>query len=750
MHGVCVHTGTCAPASVFHLSICCHHRCRHDAALIVSQPCRLQPERALDLLDAAFKLEGAADNALVHFVAGNAHAALGLHAAAAAAFRRAAALTAGAEPGSTRHQLNVTATENLLLEAERVLPPSWLPALHDMPRLAALQAGIARALESAAAASLAAAPSSLKPARVLVLGGLGVEAVLAAKAGAASVAALCLGNPLGAELTAQLAADSACAAGVVAPATAVGQLAGQPPFDLVVLADALGSSVDWLALRRQLAVAAPLLAPHAVLLPHAVRLRGFLAHCPAAVALNEVRWACFGCDSLARVAERPAARPHAWLSPCLSTSAASAAADSPAPCACPALQVDVPLLRADTGGLDLAPANRLLPRPTRSVLLPTQPHTHLTATATLLTVPLASLLPQTCGGSGSSDKLLAESVAELPIVAAGNADALAWWLEQELVPASHGTSQGAPLLSADPHGWSPQDAQLLPHIWQRLQFLDRRQLAPGQAVQVRCCLGKAASSSKSSAVDPAAAAAPAAATAGETLRCLSLEDSGSGNGSAAGSTGCASLDVQLDVLLAGSTSAGFAGSGDTSLLLAMSAEQAAVSAAVPRYHTSMLNDSARTVAYRDGIAAALQAAQRIAGGGKDGAPLVLEIGSGSGLLCLLACQAGAHAIVGCERLPELQAAAAALLEANGVADRVTILPKHSRELTVAGVDEAPAGQPLRPPADLPRRAAMLMHEIFGTDPFSEGGWRRGWLRHRCLQGAPDGHQELGRKPDRAE
>lgn len=252
----------------------------------------LQPERALQLLDAAFKLHGAADNALAHFVAGSAHAALSQHAAAAAAFRCCAALTAGAEPGSTQHQLNVTATDNLLLEAERVLPPSWLPALHDAPRLARLKAGIASAVAAAAAApALSDAPNAANPPRVLVLGGMGVEAVLAAKAGAASVAALCLDNPLEAELTAQLAADSGCGAGVVTTATAAGQLGGQPPFDLLILPAALGSSVDWLALRRQLGTAAGLLAPGAALLPHAVRLRGCLVECPAAVALNEV---CLG------------------------------------------------------------------------------------------------------------------------------------------------------------------------------------------------------------------------------------------------------------------------------------------------------------------------------------------------------------------------------------------------------------------------------------------------------------------------
>ena len=165
--------------------------------------------------------------------------------------------------------------------------------------------------------------------------------------------------------------------------------------------------------------------------------------------------------------------------------------------------------------------------------------------------------------------------------------------------------------------------------------------------------------------------------------------------------------------------------GGQSLLLPVTADQAAAAAALPRYGTSMLNDHARNAAYRDGIAAALHAASKAAaaaaptGGQPAEAPLVLEIGSGSGLLCLLACQAGAARVVGCERLPELQRVATQLLEANGVADRVAILPKHSKELTVADAEDGAAATA----ADLPRRADVLLHELFGTDPFSEGGRR---------------------------
>lgn len=237
----------------------------------------LQPRRALELAAAALKLDPA--NLLALFVAGQAQSALGAAAAAADAFRRAVALTSGAAPGSHAHQLHMAAADNLLLECGTALPSDWLAALHDAPRLAALQAAIAEAVQAVGSGG----------ARVLVCGGLGVEAVLAAQAGAAAVTCYCAGNPLTAALAGQLAADSGCGARV-ATATSAAQLDSRPGgFNLVVLADALGCSLDWAQLRATLAAAAPRLAPGAALLPHTVHVRGMLVQCEEADALNEVR-----------------------------------------------------------------------------------------------------------------------------------------------------------------------------------------------------------------------------------------------------------------------------------------------------------------------------------------------------------------------------------------------------------------------------------------------------------------------------
>lgn len=241
----------------------------------------LQPQHAADLLQAALHLDSR--NALALFLLGNAHAALGAHAAAAHAFRQAARLTGDAAPDSQRHQLHITATENLLLESGHALPAEWVAALHDAPRLAALERGIAAAVQCDPAGD----------SRVLVVGGMGLEAVMVAQAGAAAVAVYCPDNPLAASLVAELAAGSGCPHRVAA-ATSAAQLAQlgaqQAPagYSALVLAGALGCSIGWQQLAGDLAAAAPLLAPGAKLLPHAVHMRGALVQCPGAVALNEV------------------------------------------------------------------------------------------------------------------------------------------------------------------------------------------------------------------------------------------------------------------------------------------------------------------------------------------------------------------------------------------------------------------------------------------------------------------------------
>jgi type II protein arginine methyltransferase len=105
---------------------------------------------------------------------------------------------------------------------------------------------------------------------------------------------------------------------------------------------------------------------------------------------------------------------------------------------------------------------------------------------------------------------------------------------------------------------------------------------------------------------------------------------------------------------------------DDSLLAALAAE--ILTCRVPDFHASMLADTARNAAYARTIEA-------LAPGKR-----VLDIGAGSGLLAMIAARAGAASVVACERDPMLAATARAIVAANGLADRITVLAAHSSQL----------------------------------------------------------------------
>lgn len=107
---------------------------------------------------------------------------------------------------------------------------------------------------------------------------------------------------------------------------------------------------------------------------------------------------------------------------------------------------------------------------------------------------------------------------------------------------------------------------------------------------------------------------------------------------------------------------------------------------VPAWHLPLLHDHVRNDAYDDSLCQAVVPGM-----------LVLEIGTGSGLLAMLAARAGAELVVACEQDPALAVIARENIRRNGYADRVTVVAKHSRDLIVG--------------VDLPRRADLLVSEI---------------------------------------
>ena len=108
------------------------------------------------------------------------------------------------------------------------------------------------------------------------------------------------------------------------------------------------------------------------------------------------------------------------------------------------------------------------------------------------------------------------------------------------------------------------------------------------------------------------------------------------------------------------------------------------------FHYAMVNDHARNEFYRRSLAEVV---------GPD--THVLEIGTGSGLLAMIAAQAGAKMVTAVEANKHMAALARSIIAANGLGDRVRVINKLSTD--VVSADLEPHG-----PAD------VLLSEILGT------------------------------------
>ncbi|TCR79601.1 type II protein arginine methyltransferase [Rhizobium sp. BK376] len=118
---------------------------------------------------------------------------------------------------------------------------------------------------------------------------------------------------------------------------------------------------------------------------------------------------------------------------------------------------------------------------------------------------------------------------------------------------------------------------------------------------------------------------------------------------------------------------------------------------VPFWHIPMLNDTRRNDAFEAAIVKAI--AER----GPDAS--VLDIGTGSGLLSMMAARAGAKHVVTCEVVPVIAATAKEIVEQNGFSDRIVVVNKSSSELVIG--------------EDIDRRADILVSEILSSDLLAE-------------------------------
>jgi type II protein arginine methyltransferase len=114
---------------------------------------------------------------------------------------------------------------------------------------------------------------------------------------------------------------------------------------------------------------------------------------------------------------------------------------------------------------------------------------------------------------------------------------------------------------------------------------------------------------------------------------------------------------------------------------------------VPVWHFAMMNDELRNARYATAIEAFAPGRH------------VLEIGTGAGLLAMIAARAGAASVVTCEQVPLVADTAAEIIAANGFADAIRVIAKSSLALD--------------PATDLERKPDVLVTEIFSCDLLAE-------------------------------
>ncbi|XP_029782329.1 protein arginine N-methyltransferase 7 isoform X1 [Suricata suricatta] len=132
-------------------------------------------------------------------------------------------------------------------------------------------------------------------------------------------------------------------------------------------------------------------------------------------------------------------------------------------------------------------------------------------------------------------------------------------------------------------------------------------------------------------------------------------------------------------------------------------------------YADMLHDKDRNIKYYQGIRAAVS---RVKDRGQKA--LVLDIGTGTGLLSMMAVTAGADFCYAIEVFKPMAEAAVKIVEKNGFTDKIKIINKHSTEVTVG------------PDGDMPCRANILITELFDTELIGEGALPSYEHAHRHL------------------
>ncbi|KAJ3662367.1 hypothetical protein Zmor_006721 [Zophobas morio] len=129
----------------------------------------------------------------------------------------------------------------------------------------------------------------------------------------------------------------------------------------------------------------------------------------------------------------------------------------------------------------------------------------------------------------------------------------------------------------------------------------------------------------------------------------------------------------------------------------------------------MLHDTERNQKYESALKSAIKMMH--ANGKKAN---VLDIGTGTGLLSMMAVKHGADSVVACEAFVPMSECAQKVIKRNGFNEKIKIIPKRSTELTVG------------PNGDLSTRCNILVTEVFDTELIGEGAMATFTHAHKVL------------------
>lgn len=131
---------------------------------------------------------------------------------------------------------------------------------------------------------------------------------------------------------------------------------------------------------------------------------------------------------------------------------------------------------------------------------------------------------------------------------------------------------------------------------------------------------------------------------------------------------------------------------ESMLLRAMSARTLA--SAVPNWHFEMLRDTKRNQAYATAINASV-----------NDESIVLEIGTGSGILAMMAARAGAKHVYTVENSPVFAELARDVISENGLSEKITVVEKDFLKVQIG--------------SDIPVKCNCLLHEVIADNIVSE-------------------------------